>query len=95
MNNEVTQATGITSREFLDILPKKSKEDHAKDLEEMKRLGEKCKNIDLNPKVDMEKAINLVKGLYIKDKPTYIFAGLIQDEMQWIMGRYDRMRRVK
>ena len=53
------------------------------------------KNIDLNPKVDMEKAINLVKGLYIKDKPTYIFAGLIQDEMQWIMGRYDRMRRVK
>ena len=93
--NEVTQATGITSREFLDILPKKSKEDHAKDLEEMKRLGEKCKNIDLNPKVDMEKAIELVKGLYIKDKPTYIFAGLIQDEMKWIMGRYDRMRRVK
>ena len=93
--NEATQATGITSREFLDILPKKSKEDHAKDSEEMKRLGEKCKNIDLNPKVDMEKAIKLVKGLYIKDKPTYIFAGLIQDEMKWIMGRYDRMRRVK
>ena len=58
-------------------------------------FGEKCKNIDLNPKVDMEKAINLVKGLYIKDKPTYIFAGLIQDEMKWIMGRYDRMRRMK
>ena len=95
MGNEATQATGITSKEFLDILPKKSKEDHAKDSEEMKRLGEKCKNIDLNPKVDMEKAINLVKGLYIKDKPTYIFAGLIQDEMKWIMGRYDRMRRVK
>ena len=93
--NEATQATGITSREFLDKLPKKSKEDHAKDLEEMKKLGEKCKNIDLNPKVDMEKAINLVKGLYIKDEPTYIFAGLIQDEMKWIMGRYDRMRRVK
>ena len=62
---EATQATGITSRESLDKLPKKSKEDHAKDLEEMKRLGEKCKNIDLNPKVDMEKAINLVKGLCI------------------------------
>jgi len=62
---EATQATGITSREFLDKLPKKSKEDHAKDLEEMEKLGEKCKNIDLNPKIDMEKAINLVKGLYI------------------------------
>ena len=95
MGNEATQATGITSREFLDKLPKKSKEDNAKDSEEMKRLGEKYKDIDLNPKVDMEKAINLVKGLYIKDKPTYIFAGLIQDEMKWIMGRYDRMRRVK
>ena len=93
--NEATQATGITSREFLDILPKKSKEDHAKDLEEMKKLGENYKNIDLNPKMDIEEAINLVKGLYIKDKPTYIFAGLIQDEMKWIMGRYDRMRRVK
>ena len=92
---EATQATGITSREFLDKLPKKSKEDHAKDLEEMEKLGEKCKNIDLNPKMDIEEAINLVKGLYIKDKPTYIFAGLIQDEMKWIMGRYDRMRRVK
>ena len=93
--NEVTQATGITSREFLDILPKKSKEDHAKDSEEMKKLGEKCKDIDLNPKVDMDTAVKLVKGLYIKDKPTYIFAGLIQDEMKWIMGRYDRMRRMK
>ena len=84
-----------TSAEFLAKIPKKSKEDHAKDQGEMKKLGEKCKNIDLNPKVDLEKAINLVKGLYIKDKPTYIFAGLIQDEMKWIMGRYDRMRRVK
>ena len=93
--NEATQATGITSREFLDILPKKSKEDHAKDSEEMKRLGEKCKDIDLNPNVDMYTAVKLVRGLYIKDKPTYIFAGLIQDEMKWIMGRYDRMRRVK
>ena len=84
-----------TSAEFLAKIPKKSKEDHAKDQGEMKKLGENYKNIDLNPKMDMEKAINLVKGLYIKDKPTYIFAGLIQDEMQWIMGRYDRMRRVK
>ena len=41
--NEATQATGITSREFLDKLPKKTKEDHAKDSEEMKRLGEKYK----------------------------------------------------
>ena len=62
---EATQATGITSREFLDKLPKKSKEDHAKDLEEMKKLGEKCKNIELKTKIDMEKAINLVKGLCI------------------------------
>ena len=84
-----------TSAEFLAKIPKKSEEDHAKDQGEMKKLGEKCKNIDLNPKMDIEEAINLVKGLYIKDKPTYIFAGLIQDEMKWIMGRYDRMRRVK
>ena len=84
-----------TSAEFLAKIPKKSKEDHAKDQGEMKKLGENYKNIDLNPKMDIEEAINLVKELCIKDKPTYIFAGLIQDEMKWIMGRYDRMRRVK
>ena len=51
-----------TSAEFLAKIPKKSKEDHAKDLEEMEKLGEKCKNIDLNPKMDIEEAINLVKA---------------------------------
>ena len=60
-----------TSAEFLAKIPKKSKEDHAKDQGEMKKLGEKCKNIDLNPKVDMEKAINLVKatakGIAVKE----------------------------
>ena len=51
-----------TSAEFLAKIPKKSKEDHAKDQGEMKKLGEKCKNIDLNPKMDIEEAINLVKA---------------------------------
>ena len=60
-----------TSAEFLAKIPKKSKEDHAKDQGEMKKLGEKCKNIDLNPKMDMEEAINLVKatakGIAVKE----------------------------
>ena len=51
-----------TSAEFLAKIPKKSKEDHAKDQKEMKKLGENYKNIDLNPKMDMEEAINLVKA---------------------------------
>ena len=57
-----------TSVEFLAKIPKKSKEDHAKDQGEMKKLGEKCKNIDLNPKMDMEEAINLVKELCTNSK---------------------------
>ena len=60
-----------TSAEFLAKIPKKSKEDHAKDLEEMKKLGENYKNIDLNPKMDIEEAINLVKatakGIAVKE----------------------------
>ena len=51
-----------TSAEFLAKIPKKSKEDHAKDQGEMKKLGENYKNIDLNPKMDIEEAINLVKA---------------------------------
>jgi hypothetical protein len=57
-----------TSAEFLAKIPKKSKEDHAKDLEEMKKLGENYKNIDLNPKMDIEEAINLVKELCTNPK---------------------------
>ena len=60
-----------TSAEFLAKIPKKSKEDHAKDLEEMEKLGENYKNIDLNPKMDIEEAINLVKatakGIAVKE----------------------------
>ena len=55
----------INGKVFDEHELRESKEDHAKDLEEMEKLGEKCKNIDLNPKINMEKAINLVKGLYI------------------------------
>ena len=51
-----------TSAEFLAKIPKKSKEDHAKDQGAMKKLGENYKNIDLNPKMDIEEAINLVKA---------------------------------
>ena len=64
-----------TSAEFLAKIPKKSEEDHAKDLEEMEKLGENYKNIDLNPKMDIEEAINLVKatakGIVAKES-TYV-----------------------
>jgi hypothetical protein len=53
--------TGITPAEFLAILPKKSKEDHKKDIEAMKQMWGTSKNINLNPKVDLEEAAKAVK----------------------------------
>ena len=59
-----TQATGITSAEFLAILPKKTKEDHEHDLQEMKKVSEKVKNINLNPRMDLEGAIEELHNSY-------------------------------
>jgi hypothetical protein len=53
--------TGVTSAEFLAILPKKNKEDHEKDIKVMKQMWEKSKKTNLNPKVDLEEASKAVK----------------------------------
>ena len=53
--------TGVTSAEFLAILPKKDKEDHEKDMLEMKKITKKLKGVDLNPKIDLEEAAKLVR----------------------------------
>jgi len=53
--------SGITPAEFLAILPKKNKEDHESDVKVMKRMWEKSKKTNLNPKVDLEEAIAMVK----------------------------------
>jgi hypothetical protein len=55
--------TGVTSAEFLAILPKKNKEDHEKDMKEMKKITKKLKGVDLNPKVDLEEAVKSVRVL--------------------------------
>jgi len=54
---------GVTSAEFLAILPKKDKEDHESDKKEMKKVSEKLREITLNPKMDLEEAIKCVKSL--------------------------------
>ena len=56
--------TGITSAEFLSNLPKKSKEDHERDKEMMKKMAEQFKDIPLNPKINLEQAIAKIKKLY-------------------------------
>jgi hypothetical protein len=55
--------SGITSAEFLSIIPKKDKEDHERDKKEMKKVSEKLREITLNPKMDLEEAIKLVRVL--------------------------------
>ena len=46
-----------TSAEFLANLPEKTKEAHEHDLQEMKKVSKKVKDINLNPKMDLEEAI--------------------------------------
>ena len=58
----------VTPMEFLARIPKKNKEDHAKDLKEMKKVSEKLKKINLNPKMDLEEAIKRVEMLTAKNK---------------------------
>ena len=55
--------TGVTSAEFLSKIPKKSKEDHEWDKKEMQKAFSKLKEIDLNPKIDLEQAIKNVDKL--------------------------------
>ena len=55
-----------TSAEFLANLPEKTKEDHEHDLQEMKIVSEKIKDINLNPKIDLEEAIEETKKLLKK-----------------------------
>ena len=52
-----------TSAEFLANLPEKTKEDHEHDLQEMKKVSKKVKDINLNPKMDLEEAIKRIRGM--------------------------------
>ena len=54
---------GTTSAEFLAIMPKKEEEDHVRDMTEMKKVSEKLREITLNPKMDLEEAIDRTKKL--------------------------------
>ena len=55
----------ITPKEFLDLIPKKTKKDHENDTEEMKKVSEKVKNIVLEPKMDLEEAVKQINALRI------------------------------
>ena len=55
----------ITPKEFLDLIPKKTKKDHEDDTEEMKKVSEKVKNIVLEPKMDLEEAVKLINAMKI------------------------------
>ena len=59
--------TGVTPAEFLAIIPKKDEEDHEWDKKEMQKAFSKLKEIDLNPKVDLEQAIKNVNKLMKKN----------------------------
>jgi hypothetical protein len=59
--------TGVTPAKFLAIIPKKDKEDHEWDKEEMKKAFGRLKEIELNPKIDLEQAIKNVNKLMKKN----------------------------
>ena len=54
-----------TPKEFLDLIPKKTKKDHENDTEEMKKVSEKVKNVVLNPKMDLEEAVKQINAMKI------------------------------
>lgn len=58
--------TGVTPAEFLAIIPKKDEEDHEWDKKEMQKAFGKLKEIELNPKIDLEQAIKNVKEIMKK-----------------------------
>ena len=55
----------ITPKEFLDLIPKKTKKDHENDTEEMKKVSEKVKNVVLKPKMDLEEAVKQINAIKI------------------------------
>ena len=55
----------ITSREFLDLIPKKTKKDHENDTETMRKVSEKVKNVVLEPKMDLEEAVKQINAMKI------------------------------
>ena len=55
----------ITSREFLDLIPKKTKKDHENDTETMRKVSEKVKNVVLEPKMDLEEAVKQINAIKI------------------------------
>ncbi|MAT07602.1 MAG: hypothetical protein CL707_00620 [Chloroflexi bacterium] len=59
--------TGVTPAEFLAIIPKKDEEDHEWDKKEMQKAFGKLKEIELNPKIDLEQAIKNVNKLMKKN----------------------------
>ena len=54
-----------TPKEFLDLIPKKTKKDHENDTEEMKKVSEKIKNVVLEPKMDLEEAVKQINAMKI------------------------------
>jgi len=58
--------TGVTPAEFLAIIPKKDEKDHEWDKKEMQKAFGKLKEIDLNPKIDLEQAIKNVNEIMKK-----------------------------
>ena len=54
-----------TPKEFLDLIPKKTKKDHEDDTEEMKKVSEKVKNVVLKPKMDLEEAVKQINAMKI------------------------------
>ena len=55
----------ITPKEFLDLIPKKTKKDHENDTEEMKKVSDKIKNVVLEPKMDLEEAVKQINAMKI------------------------------
>ena len=54
-----------TPKEFLDLIPKKTKKDHENDTEEMKKVSDKIKNVVLEPKMDLEEAVKQINAMQI------------------------------
>ena len=61
----MTTEFSTTPKEFLDLIPKKTKKDHEDDTEEMKKVSEKVKNIVLEPKMDLEEAVKQINAMKI------------------------------
>ena len=54
-----------TPKEFLDLIPKKTKKDHENDTEEMKKVSDEIKNVVLEPKMDLEEAVKQINAMQI------------------------------